>query len=412
MRKIADMFDDIVDDETLVFLDKKDKDNIVELGVITHQNPNALDALFRKIRFKGNIKSRIGFLEVENDDFIGLVKYRDALMLVANRDYVSPRLLIKSLCNIVAIIFNVNENNGINNYYFSPISASNFKFTGLDIKVLSGIPQLVLDKMTNHRTSYIYSTSNLKITYDATQNTRYFRYIQKYKAEPLYDVIEEICRFNPELAIPASFINAKVFSEFTDRGLVKRFSSFEEKKERWESLKSEGWKVQIDDFTPMDLTFFDIDPNGKRSSIFPDLEIDEDRFVFDWEIEEDEEKKNLHVYPKYKLKGKYLIYTSDSEFEKNEVFKQLDPFQKEIALIARSVFGNFILQFPEDERKDYFSVLTMMQTSQIMEDENNKRRIPGVKGNIAFMPDFADYYDSISKPEDTLQVKKLKWPLK
>lgn len=162
----------------------------------------------------------------------------------------------------------------------------------------------------------------------------------------------------------------------------------------------------------MDLTFFYIDPNGKRSSRFPDLEIDEDRFVFDWEIEEDEEKKNLHVYPKYKLKGKYLIYTSDSEFEKNEVFKQLDPFQKEIALIARSIFGNFILQFPEDERKDYFSVLTMMQTSQIMEDENNKRRIPGVKGNIAFMPDFADYYDSFSKPEDTLQVKKLKWPLK
>lgn len=412
MKDTASILGDIKDDQTLVFLDKEDKEEIVELGVITHQNPNALDELFRKIRFKGNLNSRVGFLDFEDDDFVGLVKYRDTLILIANREYVSPRLLIRGLCNIVAIILNPNENIGINNYYFSPISASNFKLTGLNAKILSAVPNLVLDKMNYHGGSYIYSTSNLKITYDDNQNTSYFSYLQKYKAEPLYEVIEEICKFNPELAIPASFINAKVFSEFTDRGLVKRLSSFEEKKERWEKLKSDGWKVQIDDFTPMDLSFISVDYNGKSSSVFPDLVVDEDRFVFDWETEVDEEKKKLHIYPKYQLKGKYLLYTSDADFEKNEVFKQLDPFQKEIALIARSIFGNFIPQFPEDERKDYFSALTMLQTSQIMEDENNKRRIPGISENITFMPDFADYYDSISQPDVAFQVKKLKGPAK
>ena len=76
-------------------------------------------------------------------------------------------------------------------------------------KILSNIPNLVLDKMSFQNGVHTYQTSNVKITHDDSLNISYFRYLQKYKAEPLYETIEKICRFNPELAIPASFINAK-----------------------------------------------------------------------------------------------------------------------------------------------------------------------------------------------------------
>lgn len=406
MKDIANILDGMKDDQALLFLNDEDKERIVELGVITHQDPKALEILFKKFKMKGNPNSRFGFLSFEDDNFIGLMKYKNTLILIANKEYVSPRLLMRGLCTIITIIYDHKENVDINNYYFSDITAQDFKLTGLNAKILSKIPNFVLSKMSLQNGIHTYQTSNLKITHDDNDNISHFKYMQKYKAEPLYEVIEKMCRFNPELAIPASFINAKKFNEFIDGDLVKKLSDFEYEKVGWERLKLEGWEVRIDDFPPMNLSFFNIgsSDNYRKSRT---TYVGEDYFVFDWKIERDEGNKRLYVYPKYKLKGEYLLYTSDEDFENNEAFKRIDPFQREIAFTARNIFGNFIPQFYSDRNPDYFSSLTMSQTGRIVEDENNIHRIPGIDYDITTEADFIDYYNFLSSSSTVITPTKV-----
>ena len=407
MKDIANILDHMKDDQSLVFLDKENKEKIVELGVITHQDPKAIDVLFHKVKFKGNPNSRFGFLNFEDDNFVGLMKYKNTLILIANKKYVSPRLLMRALSTIITIIYNHEENIDVDKWYFSDIAASDFKLTGLNAKVLSNVPSFVLDKMNMQNGVHTYQTSNLKVTYDDSLNISYFRYLQKYKAEPLYEAIEKICRFNPELAIPASFINAKKFSKFTDRNLVQRVSYFESKKEVWERLKLDGWEVQVADFIPMNLSFVNADFTNNYMENDVKIDIDEDSYVFDWKVERDENQKRLYVYPKYKLKKEYLLYTSDEDFENNDVIRQLNPFQREIAFMARSIFGNFIPLFSSEKSLDYFSPLTMFQTGQILEDENNRKRISGIIQDISTESDFKKYYDFISQPSAVITSEKV-----
>lgn len=406
MKDIASILDNMKDDQSLVFLDKENKEKIVELGVISHKDPKALEVLFEKVKFKGNPNSRFGFLSFEDDNFIGLMKYKNTLILIANKEYVSPRLLMKGLCSIITIIYDTKENIDWDKMYFSEVSAQDFKLTGFNAKVLSNIPDFVLDKMSMQNGMYVYQNSNLKITYDDSLNISYFRYLQKYKAEPLYDAIEKICKFNPELTLPASFINAKKFSIYTDRNLVKTTSEYEMAKVRWEHLKTEGWEVKIDDFLPMDLSFVSMEPSfgWNREN---KTKIEKDTFVFDWSVEEDKENKKMHIYPKYQLKDEYLLYTSDKDFENNELFQQLNPFQKEIAFMARSIFGNFVPAFSGERTPEYFSSVTMSQTGRIVEDETNRNRIPGIEWNITNEKDFKNYYNSISQPSAVITSNKV-----
>ena len=407
MKDIANILDNIKDDQALVFLDKENKEKIVELGVITHQDPRALEILFEKVKFRGNPNSRFGFLNFEDDNFVGLMKYKNTLILIANKEYVSPRLLMRGLCTIITIIYDCKENIDMNHLYFSDFAAKDFKLTGLNAKILSNIPNLVLDKMSFQNGVHTYQTSNVKITHDDSLNVNYFRYLQKYKAEPLYETIEKICRFNPELAIPASFINAKKFDKSNYTSVIQKLSTFKREKRGWEKLELEGWKVQIDDFIPMNLPFVSMGCSDDYWNNKSKMDIDEDKFVFDWKVERDEDKKKLYVYPKYKLKGKYLLYTSDEDFENDDVFKQLDPFQREIAFITRSIFGNFIPQFSGDRNPNYFSSLTMSQTGRIVEDENNRNRIPGISQDITTESDFTNYYNSISQPSAIITPNKV-----
>ena len=406
MKDIASILDNMKDDQSLIFLDKENKEKIVELGIITHQDPKALELLFNKIRFKGNPNSRFGFLNFEDDNFVGLMKYKNTLILIANKEYVSPRLLMRGLSTIITIIYDYKENIDINKMYFSEASASDFKLTGLNAKILSNIPNFVLDKMTMQNGVHTYQASNLKVTHDDSLNISYFRYLQKYRAEPLYEAIEKICRFNPELAIPASFINAKKFTSY-DRDIVRKYSDFEKAKNHWESLRTEGWEVIIDDFQPIKLPFISMETSRAYWEDSQKLSVDEGTFVFEWEDEEDYDNKKLHIYPKYKLNGDYLLYTSNSDFENNELFKQLNPFQKEIALIARSIFGNFIPICSSERKHDYFSPITMSQTGRIVEDENNKKIIIGMIQNITTEQDFINYYNSISQPSAIITPEKV-----
>lgn len=404
MKDVASILDHMKDDQSLIFLDKENREKIVELGVITHQDPKALELLFNKIKFKGNPNSRFGFLDFEDDNFIGLMKYKNTLILIANKEYVSPRLLMRGLSTIITIIYDYQEN--LDKMYFSEISASNFKLTGLNIKVLSHIPRLVLDKMTMQNGVYTYQTPNLKVTHDDSLNIRYFRYLQKYRAEPLYETIEKLCRFNPELAIPTSFINAKKLTSL-DSEMVYRYSDFERMKSHWISLRTEGWEVIIDEFQPMNLSFVKEDTSRNSEKNRPNLSVNKDAFVFEWKTDKDYDHKKLHIYPKYKLNGEYLLYTSDADFENNESIKQLNPFQKEIALMARSIFGNFVPVFSSERNPDYFSSLTMSQTGRIVDDENNKNKIPGISKNITTEQDFINYYDSISQPSAIITSEKV-----
>ncbi len=406
MKDIANILDNMKDDQSLVFLDKENKEKIVELGVITHRDPKALDILFNKIKFKGNPNSRFGFLNYENDNFVGLMKYKNTLILIANKEYVSPRLLMRGLCTIISIIYDYQENIDMSQMYFSDVSAADFKLTGLNAKILSNIPYLALNKMSMNNGVYTYQSSNLKVTYDDSLNISYFRYLQKWNAEPLYNVIEKICRFNPELAIPASFINAKIFSKYEDRDLVRKHSDFVENCKRWQQLQEEGWEVTIDDFNKMHLTFQEKRLKNRYSN---ELEIFEesDDYVFQWVEDMDVDNKKLHVYPKYKLNGNYLLYTSDKDFLNNKSFQLLDSFQKEIALFAKTIFGNFIPQFSDERTPDYFSALTMSHTGRIVENPINRYRIPGISQDIINEADFINYYDNISQPTAVITSEKV-----
>lgn len=407
MKDVASILDNMKDDQSLVFMDKENKEKIVELGVITHKNPEALNVLFDKIKFKGNPNSRFGFLNFEDDNFIGLMKYKDTLILVSNKEYVSPRLLMRGLSTIISIIYDSKENVGFNMFYFSSTIASDFKLAGLNAKILSNIPTSVLNKMTLQHGVYTYQTSNLKITYDDSLDISYFRYLQKYRAEPLFEAIENMCRFNPELAIPVSIINAKTFPTF-EKSFFDRYSYFQERLESLDKFKKQGWEIEIDDFEKMDLSFPYLETKGNYwYEKQTEISVDKDSFVFEVIIDYDNDNKKIHVYPKYSLNSNYLLYTNDSDFENDEVFKQINPFQKEIAFFASSIFGNFIPKLSSERQEDYFSPLTMAITGKIVEDKNYRNNIYGIGNNITEEPAFINYYDSISSPTTTVTSEKI-----
>lgn len=391
-KDIATILDNMKDDQSLAFLDEENKEKIVELGTITHKESEALERLFEKIKFKGNPNSRFGFLDFEGENFIGLMKYKNTLILVANKEYVSPRLFIRGLSTIIKIIYDSKENPSFDNkWYFSSMSASNFKLTSLNAKILSKAPQMVLNKMQLNNGRLTYKTSNLKIDYDDTVDFNYFRYLQKFKAEPLYEVVEELCEFNPELALPASFISAKKFNVMMDKNLVESAKDFESHKWYYESYEKDGWNVIIDDFDTMKLSTQEV--NG----IYKIGEKDtKDDYIFKPVEKKDSENKILHVYPKYKLKNGYLLYTSKEDFENDERIKQLPPFQKSIAFIARDIFGNFVPQFYRHELSEYFSSLTMSITGRFVDDKNY--RVAGIYDDITEELDFETYFDSLKEP--------------
>ena len=373
MKDIASIFDNIKDDQALAFLDNENKEKIIELGVITHQNPQVLNVLFNKIRFQGNPNSRFCFLTYENDNFIGLIKYKNTLILIANKEYVSPKLFMQAISIIITEANELHE-------------AEDLRLTSLNAKILSNIPHLALDKMSLQNGEYVYHKPNLKIVYDDSLNINFFHYMQKHKAEPLYQAIVNICIFNPELFIPVSFIQAKKFM-FLDERLVRKYSQFIESKDYWESYKTEGWEVIIDDFLPIKSSFVDMES---------------DTYVFKWEVEENEIDKTIHMYPVYKLKGDYLIFNCDSDFDK--VLEKLSPVQKEIALFARSIFGNFIPMFDSEQDGKFFSFLTMLQTACILENENVRIDL---SQDITREQDFINYYDSISQPRVAVPSEKV-----
>ena len=122
----------------------------------------------------------------------------------------------------------------------------------------------------------------------------------------------------------------------------------------------------------------------------------EDDYIFKPVEKEDYENKILHVYPKYKLKNGYLLYTSKEDFENDKRIKQMPPFQKSIAFLARDIFGNFVPQFYESGLSEYFSSLTMSITGRIVDDRNY--RVLGTYDDITKEYDFEKYFDSLKEP--------------
>ena len=408
MKDIANILDNMKDDQSLVFIDKANKEKIVELGTITHDNPQALDCLFNQVKFKGNPNSRFGFLDFDGDNFIGLMKYKNTLILVANKEYVSPKLLMRSLSSIITIICDANNNPDFNHYYFSESSANDFKLTGINAKILSNSPKMVLNKMKNVNGVMTYNANNLKITHDDSLNINYFRYLQRYRAEPIFDVVKKLCEFNPELAIPASFINAKKFDPYSFKGL-NGSDYYERQKRLAQEYEDEGWKVIFDEMEPLHLKIGEL--VRKHEGYYFDTETEyierEDDYVFDYVETMDKENKTIHMYPKYKLNGDYVLYTQEKDFMENESIKQLDPFQKEIAMMARDIFGNFIPVFSSERNPDYFSKLTMSQKGRIVDNEQNRRRIPGISQDITEENDFTKYYNSLAEPCSLITPEKV-----
>ena len=411
MKDIASVLDNMKDDYSLAFISEEDKEKIVELGVLTHPDSCALDILFEKIKFRGNPNSRFGFLGFEGNNFIGLIKYKGTLILVANKKYISPRLWMLSLSNIVSIIYNFNENPNLDNVYFHNFLAGNFKLAGLNVKILSKIPDLALSKMNVQNSVYTYQTTNLNVTYDDRFDITYFEYLQRYTAEPLNDVIENMCKFNPELAIPVSFINAEKFDYTYNSSLVRDYSSFQQSIKYLKSSVDDSWEVVIDDFLPMELSVYtqnvdaDVDNDGIPRYVEKKVNC-----VFDWKTVRDKQSKKLYVYPKYKLKNGYLLYTSDKDFSDNEVFKSLTPFQKEIALMARSIYGNFVLKPSSEGKVELFSLSTIFDMGAVM---GNKKKLYHNSNDITNEDEFTHYYNSISSPtvEVVAPVKELKMEL-
>ena len=113
------------------------------------------------------------------------------------------------------------------------------------------------------------------------------------------------------------------------------------------------------------------------------------------------------IYPKYKLNGEYVLYTQEKDFMENESIKQLDPFQKEIAMMARNIFGNFIPVFSSERNPDYFSKLTMSHTGRIVDNKQNRRKIPGISQDITEENDFTKYYNSLAEPCSLITPEKV-----
>lgn len=321
---------------------------------------------------------------------------------------------MQGLSSIVSIISDYNKNDFSKDItrtslFFSETSAADFKLTGLNVKILSNSPNFVLNKMNSLNGVMVYQDNNMKITHDDTMNINYFRYLQKYRAEPFYDVVLKICKFNPELAIPLSFIDAKKFSTLTDRNLVKRYSDFVHVKEDLEAKRTDGWEVKIDKFETMDLEFSTLQEVGLNWYNEPKHEVVEenDTFVFNYDIDINYEDKKIHMLPKYKLNGDYLLYTKDSDFENNEIIKHLNSTQKEVAMLARDIFGNFIPKPSKEKSQIYFSGSSVRLAGELVDVDLNSTNVPAIKNNITREPDFIKYYKQLSRPTASMISEKI-----
>lgn len=385
---INELLGSIAEDYSLSFLEEEDKSSIHELGVITHANPEALNLLFNKIKFRGNPNSKVGFLSHEGDAFVGVMSYNNTLVLISNREYISPRLLMNALSVIVSITRDVHANNDPSQIYFSPFVSFNFRLAGLNTKVISHMPSFVLDKMSHQNGRYEYQGDNLKIIHDDESNVKYFKYMQKFKSEPLFGVINQLCLFNPELALPVSFVVGKKFDLSEHKDLLKTVEEFELMKRRY---NREKYKVQIEEFPVIEAdlesysgayTYGNSEPKSLRNS-----------FVFEWVIEEDVKKKKVRIYPKYQIKDGYLLYTNKSDFCNNPLFQEYDENQKAIAQMARDIFGNYVLYKAFNRPFECFSAETMSRTALINDPDSPMQRFPD---DVLKEKDVTDYYNSLS----------------
>ena len=97
------------------------------------------------------------------------------------------------------------------------------------------------------------------------------------------------------------------------------------------------------------------------------------------------------------------------------MFQQLNPFQKEIAYLAREIYGNFVLQPLNENKKysEYFSYLTMLVKGKDENAvENNDdfyyyKQIFDNSNNIMSESEFKDYYDAISQPSTVITSNKV-----
>lgn len=408
MRDIANILDNMKDDKTLDFISQENKEKIVELGIITHKNPEAIRALFKRIKLEGNPNSKFGFLYHENDNFISLIKYRDTLILVANKEHISPKLFICAMKNIIACIHKWQiENSSLKNNgqkdedFYYEMDERNFNLTALNVKILSNIPTSTLAKMKTNNGIHVYQAPNLQITYDDTLDINYFHYSQRFNSEPILEVLKKMCFFNPELALPATSILVREYNQ-SDNDLYYHYSDFKEKCYEWKRYEQKGWNVSIDEFTPMKLIL-----KVPTGNVFNPFENKEGEFVFKWIEEKDEINKTLHIYPKYMVKGNYLFYTNAKEFFLDSEFKRLNSIQKEIVTFARNIIGNFVL-FPQSRYYNQYILNNCYPVLGIVANGIVDRfEIAGCGLVITKESKFSDYYNTIIEAKTVVSSEKV-----
>ncbi len=400
---LTTVLEKIKDDQALVFLNKKDRSQLFEIGTITHEDHRALESLFNKLKSKGNVNSNLCFLNFNNGNFIGVVRYNETLVLVSNSEYVSPVLLMQGLSTIITIIYDRNAN-GLYDKDLSEFTVGKFKLSGLNVKVLSHIPDSVLSKMEEEAGLYVYEQDNLKVTYDADSGIKYFNYLQKTKAEALYGAMINLCAFNPELALPVSFINCRKYTKDDYKLLISA--------DRLESiifrLAKSDTTLRFGDFQFLDLVLEKnvIVQRGWHHD--PEIVVENGTYVFGPKITEDEDNRVVYINPKYILHDDFMLYGTDSDFEQDLLSRDLSPLQIEIALFAKSIFGNFVPVFAYGHNPDYLSELTMSFAGRIVDDKYNRLRIPSISHDILNTQAFINYYNEL----DSARLSDLKRILK
>lgn len=159
----------------------------------------------------------------------------------------------------------------------------------------------------------------------------------------------------------------------------------------------------------MDLEFSTLQEVGLNWYNEPKLEVVEenDTFVFDYDIDINYEDKKIHMLPKYKLNGDYLLYTKDSDFKNNEIIKHLNSTQKEVAMLARDIFGNFVPKPSEEKSQIYFSGSSIRFAGELVDVDLNSTNVPAIKNNITREPDFIKYYKQLSRPTASMISEKI-----
>ena len=76
-------------------------------------------------------------------------------------------------------------------------------------------------------------------------------------------------------------------------------------------------------------------------------------------------------------------------------------------MMARNIFGNFIPVFSSERNPDYFSKLTMSHTGRIVDNKQNRRKIPGISQDITEENDFTKYYNSLAEPCSLITPEKV-----